>query len=89
MAISENPVAPDGQRIEPTPGRLSAPADQLISMRRSETNLAERLTVAWSRFIHPLGVHRWRDGYEVDTDRGWVQYRGSRCTVCDDPWEGW
>jgi hypothetical protein len=39
--------------------------------------------------LHGLGAHRWRDGYEVDVERGWRQYRGSRCTVCDIPWEGW
>jgi hypothetical protein len=43
---------------------------------------------AWS-VLHPLGAHRWRDGYETDLERGWRQYRGSRCTICDEPWEGW
>ena len=28
-------------------------------------------------------------GYETDPERGWSRYRGSRCTVCDAPWEGW
>ena len=39
--------------------------------------------------MHTLGAHRWRDGYETDLERGWSRYRGSRCTVCDAPWEGW
>ena len=38
---------------------------------------------------HAIGAHRWRDGYDVDTERGMQQYRGSRCTICDSPWEGW
>ncbi len=38
---------------------------------------------------HGLGIHRWRDGYEVNLERGFRQYRGSRCAVCDAPWEGW
>jgi len=42
----------------------------------------------WS-VLHTLGAHRWRDGYETDPERGWSRYRGSRCTVCDVPWEGW
>jgi hypothetical protein len=43
---------------------------------------------AWS-VLHVLGAHRWRDGYETDAERGWSRYRGSRCTICDSPWEGW
>ena len=43
---------------------------------------------AWS-VLHVLGAHRWRDGYETDIERGWSRYRGSRCTICDSPWEGW
>jgi hypothetical protein len=39
--------------------------------------------------LHAIGAHRWRDGYDVDADRGMRQYRGSRCTICDSPWEGW
>jgi hypothetical protein len=36
-----------------------------------------------------VGAHRWRDGYETDPERGMSRYRGSRCTICDSPWEGW
>ena len=43
---------------------------------------------AWS-VMHTLGAHHWRDGYETDLERGWSRYRGSRCTICDEPWEGW
>ena len=42
----------------------------------------------WLAF-HAIGAHRWRDGYDVDPARGMRQYRGSRCTICDSPWEGW
>jgi hypothetical protein len=42
----------------------------------------------WS-FLHVLGAHRWREGFEHDLERGWSRYRGSRCVVCDEPWEGW
>jgi len=42
----------------------------------------------WS-VLHVLGAHRWREGFETDLDRGWSRYRGSRCTICDSPWEGW
>jgi hypothetical protein len=39
--------------------------------------------------LHVLGAHRWREGWETNLERGWRQYRGSRCTICDVPWEGW
>jgi hypothetical protein len=56
---------------------------------RLQTDLATRIAdTAWS-VLHALGAHRWRDGYETDADRGWSRYRGSRCTICDEPWEGW
>lgn len=44
--------------------------------------------MAWS-VLHAMGAHRWREGYETDLERGWSRYRGSRCTICDEPWEGW
>jgi hypothetical protein len=52
---------------------------------RVSTVIADR---TWD-VLHVLGAHRWREGYETNVDRGWRQYRGSRCTVCDAPWEGW
>jgi hypothetical protein len=56
---------------------------------RAQTGLSSRISdVAWSA-LHVVGAHRWRDGYETDAERGWSRYRGSRCTVCDSPWEGW
>lgn len=56
---------------------------------RVQTDLITRIAdAAWS-YLHVLGAHRWRDGYETDAERGWSRYRGSRCTICDSPWEGW
>ena len=52
-------------------------------------NIANRLADAVWAVLHTLGAHRWREGYETDLERGWSRYRGSRCTVCDSPWEGW
>ncbi len=74
MTVSENPA---------TPARTLLPAGD------GHSGISERIGGAIYRMIHPLGIHRWRDGYEVDVERGWAQYRGSRCTVCEAPWEGW
>jgi hypothetical protein len=52
------------------------------------TMLGRVADVAWS-VLHVIGAHRWRDGYEIDLERGWSRYRGSRCAICDSPWEGW
>lgn len=43
---------------------------------------------AWE-VLHVLGAHRWSEGYDVDPERGMTRYRGSRCSICDNPWEGW
>jgi len=50
--------------------------------------LGRAVDAAWS-VLHVFGAHRWRDGFETDPERGWSRYRGSRCTICDSPWEGW
>jgi hypothetical protein len=55
---------------------------------RPVTVLGRAADVVWA-LLHTFGAHRWRDGYETDLDRGWSRYRGSRCTICDSPWEGW
>lgn len=56
---------------------------------RLQTGVSNRIAdAAWSA-LHAIGAHRWRDGYETDLERGWSRYRGSRCTICDSPWEGW
>jgi hypothetical protein len=56
---------------------------------RATRAISTRVADAAWLAAHALGAHRWRDGYMVDLERGWRQYRGSRCVVCDLPWEGW
>ena len=82
-------VSFDG-RIEPaalTAARVGASVAARVA--RIQTDLATRISDAMWSVLHTLGAHRWREGYETDPDRGMSRYRGSRCTVCDDPWEGW
>jgi hypothetical protein len=77
-------------RVEPAP-LAAARAGATVSARvaRFQTDLATRISDATWSVLHALGAHRWREGYETDPDRGMSRYRGSRCTICDDPWEGW
>ena len=56
---------------------------------RVPTDVATRIADAAWAALHAMGAHRWRDGWETDAERGWSRYRGSRCTICDEPWEGW
>lgn len=69
----------------------SRPIDQsqftAAAVRRP--SVVERVGDAIWLALHAIGAHRWRDGYEEDQSRGMRQYRGSRCTICDSPWEGW
>jgi hypothetical protein len=67
------------------------PIDRSASARvvRGPFSLGGLLADAVWSVMHTLGAHRWRDGYETNLERGWSRYRGSRCTVCDEPWEGW
>ena len=80
MQGPERATPPPTARFEPTAdsGVVSGP-----------TLVVNRLTDGVWSVLHALGAHRWRDGYETDLERGWSRYRGSRCTVCDEPWEGW
>jgi hypothetical protein len=83
MALPERSRPTELVSFEARPGGVTA------RVARAQTDLATRIVDgAWSA-LHALGAHRWRDGYETDPDRGWSRYRGSRCTVCDVPWEGW
>jgi hypothetical protein len=74
------------------PRAYGAPlAEASVSARvaRFQVDLVTRIAdTAWSA-LHALGAHRWRDGWETDLEKGWSRYRGSRCTICDEPWEGW
>jgi hypothetical protein len=65
---------------------LDSVAESLDSARRQ---LIARIRAAGWDVLHVLGAHRWREGWETNIERGWRQYRGSRCTICDVPWEGW
>jgi len=56
---------------------------------RLQDNVATRIGDSAWLVMHAVGAHRWREGYETDLERGWSRYRGSRCTICDEPWEGW
>jgi hypothetical protein len=77
-------------RIEPA-ALAAAPAGASVAARvaRFHTDVATRISEGTWSVLHTLGAHRWREGYETDSDRGMSRYRGSRCTICDDPWEGW
>jgi hypothetical protein len=80
MQGPERATPPSGARFEPTVRARVA---------RGPFDLVARVAdSAWS-VLHAMGAHRWRDGYETDLERGWRRYRGSRCLVCDAPWEGW
>ena len=77
------------------PAELAALEPRSVTARvlRVQTGVTTRVTThiagrVWSA-LHALGAHRWREGYETDVERGWSRYRGSRCTICDEPWEGW
>jgi hypothetical protein len=74
-----------------TPPPKAVPFEPSLSARvaRAPFNLASRIGDATWNVLHVLGAHRWREGYETDVERGWSRYRGSRCTICDSPWEGW
>ena len=73
MAIHESPL-PSETRAYVAP--LTGPSVQ-ARVARFQTDVATRVAdTAWNA-LHVLGSHRWR------------RYRGSRCTICDSPWEGW
>ena len=85
MAIHESPL-PSETRAYVAP--LTGPSVQ-ARVARFQTDVATRVAdTAWNA-LHVLGSHRWREGWETDPDKGWSRYRGSRCTICDSPWEGW
>ena len=77
------------------PERATPPAsghfERTVELRveRGPWILVNRIAGGVWAVLHTLGTHRWRDGYETDLERGWSRYRGSRCTICDEPWEGW
>jgi len=74
-----------------TPPPKVVPFEPSLGARvaRAPFHLASRIADSTWNVLHVLGAHRWRDGYETDPERGWSRYRGSRCTICDSPREGW
>lgn len=60
-----------------------------VVLDRATGRLTSRIRKEGWEVLHVLGAHRWREGWETNLERGWRQYRGSRCTICDVPWEGW
>ena len=89
-------MATSDQTFPPRPPALrrwSVPLVLLDAIAASMDRATGRLTSgiasgAWE-VLHVLGAHRWREGWETNVERGWRQYRGSRCAICDTPWEGW
>jgi hypothetical protein len=83
---------PDNQRSPDAVHRFGADragASMTARVARLQTGVSARIADAAWVALHVMGAHRWRDGYETDLERGWSRYRGSRCTICDEPWEGW
>jgi hypothetical protein len=76
------------ERVTP-PTAASFETSLSARVARAPFDVASRIADAGWGVVHVLGAHRWRDGYETDVERGWSRYRGSRCTICDSPWEGW
>jgi hypothetical protein len=76
------------ERATPPPAARFEP-NVTARVARGPFQLANRVADSVWSVLHVLGAHRWRDGYETDLERGWSRYRGSRCTICDEPWEGW
>ncbi|HTK45257.1 MAG TPA: hypothetical protein VL749_07885 [Patescibacteria group bacterium] len=72
-----------------TPPAVGFPPTVSARVASRPASIANRIADAAWGVLHTVGAHRWREGYETDLERGWSRYRGSRCTICDEPWEGW
>jgi hypothetical protein len=86
----------DPVTIPPRPPQLRRWAGPIVlldafatALDRASGRVTSRIGEALWNLLHVLGAHRWREGWETNLERGWRQYRGSRCTICDAPWEGW
>lgn len=92
MTIQDPATAPPAPQT-PTLRRWSGPLALLDGVAdafdRATGRVASRVADGGWEVLHVLGAHRWREGWETNVERGWRQYRGSRCTICDAPWEGW
>jgi hypothetical protein len=89
MATPDQPVPPQPVSLR----RWAAPLALLDRVAgvfdRATGRVVSRVADGTWEVLHVLGAHRWREGWETNLERGWRQYRGSRCTICDVPWEGW
>lgn len=89
-----DPATPSEAAFTPRPDLRTLPAIRIggsmtARVARLQTGMATRIAdTSWAA-LHALGAHRWREGWETDQEKGWSRYRGSRCTICDEPWEGW
>lgn len=83
-------AAPDPGATVPDGAPTADPGRGLLRALafRAETARVAAFDGAWA-VLHVLGAHRWTEGYDVDRERGMTRYRGSRCSICDNPWEGW
>ena len=85
MSLHDSTIQPEPRAY--VAARAGASVQARVS--RLQTDLATRVAdTAWNA-LHVRGAHRWREGWETDLEKGWSRYRGSRCTICDSPWEGW
>ena len=73
------------------PTAYARPLDLSVGARvaRLQGDVATRVADSVWTGLHAVGAHRWREGWETDVEKGWSRYRGSRCSICDVPWEGW
>jgi hypothetical protein len=85
MSMHDSTIQPEPRAY---PAARTAPSVQ-ARVARFQTDLATRVADSAWNALHVLGAHRWREGWETDAERGWSRYRGSRCSICDSPWEGW
>ena len=94
MSLLDRPTTPDPtiDRAEAVVRAALARQEPSAISRRIDATMASMTgraaDAAWG-VLHVLGAHRWQEGYETDLERGWRRYRGSRCVICDEPWEGW
>lgn len=85
MPLPDSTISAEARTYVPVRSAPSVTA----RVARFQTDVATRIADSTWNVLHVLGAHRWREGYETDLEKGWSRYRGSRCTICDDPWEGW
>lgn len=85
MTLPDRSMSAEPRAYAAPRGGLSVAA----RVARLQTDIVSRFVDSVWAGLHAIGAHRWRDGWETDLEKGWSRYRGSRCTICDDPWEGW